>query len=226
LFTSIYYSIKLLQTSQGEQIIMDSLFFRGLALGFSIAAPVGPIGILCIQRTLTQGQLHGLISGLGAATADAVYGGMAAFGLTTITGYLVAQSGWLRVAGAIFLCYLGIKTFLTRSAALSQITSTGGWSSAYTSTVVLTLANPMTILAFVAIFAGLGLAETTQNYTSAGLLVFGVFTGSALWWLLLSTGASVFRHKLDARRLTWINRAAGAMIIAFGLLILFDGLIW
>lgn len=204
---------------------MDSLFFHGLALGFSIAAPVGPIGILCIQRTLTQGQLHGFVSGLGAATADAVYGSLAAFGLTAITGYLVAQTEWLRVVGVIFLCYLGIKTFLTRSATPSQITQKGGGASAYASTFVLTLTNPMTILAFIAIFAGLGLAETTQSYTSAGLLVWGVFTGSALWWLLLSSGATLFRHKLDARRLTWINKGAGVIIVVFGLIILFDGLI-
>jgi len=205
---------------------MDDYFFRGLALGFSIAAPVGPIGILCIQRTLNQGQLHGFVSGLGAATADAVYGSMAAFGLTAVTGYLVAQSDWLRIAGTVFLSYLGVKAFLTPSAAFSQVTPAGGWSSAYASTFVLTLTNPMTILAFAAIFAGLGLAETAQSYASAGLLVLGVFTGSALWWLLLSSGATLFRRKLDAQRLTWINRGAGVVIVTFSLLILFDGLIW
>lgn len=204
---------------------MDNLFFRGLALGFSIAAPVGPIGILCIQRSLNNGQLNGFISGLGAATADAVYGSMAAFGLTAITGYLIAQTEWLRIVGAIFLCYLGLKTFLTRSATFSQTISTSGWSSAYASTFVLTLTNPMTILSFVAIFAGLGLGEITQSYASAGLLVLGVFTGSALWWLLLSSGATLFRHKLDARRLTWINKGAGVIIGVFGLLILYTWLL-
>jgi threonine/homoserine/homoserine lactone efflux protein len=203
---------------------MDNLFLRGLTLGFSIAAPVGPIGILCIQRTLTNGQLHGFISGLGAATADAVYGSIAAFGLTVITSYLIAQIEWLRFAGAFFLCYLGIKTFLTHSAVLPQPALSGGWSSAYASTFVLTLTNPMTILAFTAIFAGLGLAETTQGYASAGLLVLGVFTGSALWWLFLSSGAALFRHKFDARRLTWINKGAGVIIIVFGLLIFINGL--
>ena len=203
---------------------MDSFFFRGLALGFSIAAPVGPIGVLCIQRTLTKGQPHGFISGLGAATADAVYGSLAAFGLTAITGYLIEQTEWLRVVGGIFLCYLGLKTILTRSAALSQVAPAGGCAAAYASTFMLTLTNPMTILAFAAIFAGIGLAETTQSYASAGLLVLGVFTGSALWWLLLSSGATLFRHKLDARRLTWINKGAGIIIVVFGLLILFDGL--
>jgi len=205
---------------------MDGFFCHGLALGFSIAAPVGPIGILCIQRTLNKSQLHGFVSGLGAATADAVYGSMAAFGLTAITSYLVTQSEWLHVAGAIFLCYLGVKTFLTRSAEISQVTPMGGWSSAYISTFILTLTNPMTILAFAAIFAGLGLAETTQNYASAGKLVGGVFTGSALWWLVLTSGATLFRHKLDAQRLTWINRGAGIIIVTFSLLMLCDGLIW
>jgi threonine/homoserine/homoserine lactone efflux protein len=204
---------------------MDNFFFRGLALGFSIAAPVGPIGILCIQRTLHKGQLYGFVSGLGAATADAVYGSIAAFGLTAITGCLVAQSGWLRIAGVIFLCYLGIKTFLTRSAGLAPVTPTRGWPTAYASTFLLTLTNPMTILTFVAIFAGLGMAETNQGYASAGLLVGGVFTGSALWWLLLSSGATLFRHKLDDRHLTWINKGAGVIIVGFSLFILGNGLV-
>jgi threonine/homoserine/homoserine lactone efflux protein len=210
-----------LKTSQGERLIMDSLFFRGLALGFSIAAPVGPIGILCIQRTLNNGQLYGFVSGLGAATADAVYGSMAAFGLTALTGYLVDQTEWLRFGGAIFLCYLGFKTFLTRSTVFSQTTPKGGWTTAYAATFALTLTNPMTILAFTAIFAGLGLAETTPSYASIGGLVLGVFTGSAFWWLLLSSGAALLRHKLDVRHLTWINKGAGVIIVAFGLLILF-----
>jgi len=205
---------------------MDDFFFCGLALGFSIAAPIGPIGILCIQRTLNKGQLQGFVSGLGAATADAAYASTVAFGLTAITGYLVAQADWLHIGGAIFLCYLGVKTFLTRSIELSQVTPTGGWSSAYVSTFVLTLTNPMTILAFAAIFAGVGLAETTQNYASASLLVLGVFTGSTLWWLVLTSGATLFRHKLDAQRLTWINRGTGIIIVTFSLLMLCDRLIW
>jgi len=204
---------------------MDNLFLQGLILGFSIAAPVGPVGILCIQRTLHKGQLYGFVSGLGAATADAVYSSLAAFGLTAVTGYLIAQAEWLRLTGAIFLCYLGVKTFLTRSAGLAQFTPTGGWPSAYASTFLLTLTNPLTILAFAAIFAGLGLAETTRDYASAGFLVGGVFTGSALWWLLLSSGTTLFRHKLDGQRLTWINRGAGVTIIGFGLFILGNGLV-
>jgi len=199
---------------------MDNLFLQGLILGFSIAAPVGPMGILCIQRTLHKGQLYGFVSGLGAATADAVYGSLAAFGLTALTGYLIAQAQWLRLGGAVFLCYLGIKTFLTRSAGFAQLAPTGGWPSAYGSTFLLTLTNPLTILAFAAIFAGLGLTETAQSYAAAGLLVGGVFTGSALWWLLLSSGTTLFRHKLDGPRLAWINKGAGVILIVFGLLIL------
>jgi threonine/homoserine/homoserine lactone efflux protein len=222
-FTLIFYSIKIWQTSQGEHFIMDSLFFRGLLLGFSIAAPVGPVGILCLQRTLQRGQWHGFVAGLGAATADAIYGSMAAFGLTTITGYLTAQTVWLRLGGAIFLGYLGVKIFLTRAAKISPAPSPGGWTAAYVSTFMVTLTNPMTILAFAAIFTGLGLAETTRNYASAAWLVLGVFSGSALWWLLLSGGAGLFRSKLDAPRLTWINKGAGLIIIGFGLLILATG---
>jgi threonine/homoserine/homoserine lactone efflux protein len=139
-------------------------FLRGLLIGFSIAVPVGPIGVLCIRRTLTQGRLSGLLSGLGAATADAVYGSIAGFGLTFISSLLVDQAGWLRLIGGAFLCYLGVKTCLTPPAAETANSSAYGLWGAYASTVFLTLTNPATILSFVAVFAGLGLAGTSGDY--------------------------------------------------------------
>lgn len=199
---------------------MINLFTTGFILGFSIAAPVGPIGILCIQRTLNRRQIYGLVSGLGAATADAVYGFIAAFGLTMITGFLVAQSNILRFVGGIFLCYLGVKTFLASVSAYSNTTSTETLRDAYLSTFFLTLTNPMTILSFAAIFAGVGLTNRGGDYLSASLLVLGVFVGSGLWWLLLSGGVGLFRSKFNPRGLQWINRGAGVIIAVFGLIIL------
>jgi threonine/homoserine/homoserine lactone efflux protein len=194
------------------------LFLKGLAIGFSIAAPVGPIGVLCMRRTLAEGRASGLASGLGAATADAIYGCVAGFGLTFISSALISQQAWLRLIGGAFLCYLGLKTFLTEPAEQAALASANSRVGAYASTFFLTLTNPMTILSFAAIFAGLGGAN--GNYASAGVLVVGVFVGSALWWLTLSTGVSLFRTKFTPHRLQWVNRISGLIIAGFGLLAL------
>lgn len=198
---------------------MDTGFlYRGLILGFSIAAPVGPIGVLCIRRTLAEGRGMGLASGLGAATADAFYGAVAGFGLTTVSELLVRQEAWLRLLGGLFLCYLGLKTFLIPPAERPATVKSGGLATAFVSTLILTLTNPMTILSFVAVFAGLGLG--THSYSAAGLMVSGVFVGSAIWWLLLATGVGWFRNRLDPPRLRWVNRISGFVIMGFGLLAL------
>jgi threonine/homoserine/homoserine lactone efflux protein len=197
-----------------------SFLLRGLIIGFSIAAPVGPIGVLCIRRTLAEGRASGLVSGLGAATADAIYGCIAGFGLTFISSVLIRQQGWLRLIGGGFLCYLGLKTFLARPAEQAASAEGKGLVGAYASTFFLTLTNPMTILSFAAIFAGLGVASASENYVSAGVLVLGVFIGSALWWLILSGGVSVFQAKFNPRGLRWVNRVSGLMITGFGLLAL------
>jgi threonine/homoserine/homoserine lactone efflux protein len=190
---------------------------RGLMIGFSIAAPVGPIGVLCIRRTLADGRLAGFVSGLGAATADAIYGCIAGFGLAFISNFLVSQQLWLRLIGGAFLCYLGLKTLLSKPAEHAASATGNGLIGAYASTLFLTLTNPMTILSFVAIFAGLGLANTNSSYAAAGILVMGVFIGSALWWLLLVGGVGLFREKFNQRGLTWINRISGVIILGFGL---------
>src|SRR6266516_6335969 len=167
-----------------------SFFVRGLLIGFSIAATVGTMYVLCIQRTLYKGQICGLVSGLGIATADAVYGSIAASGLTLLTNFLVSQQVWIRLVGGLFLIYLGFKTVFTKPAvrAAAVKTTANSYFGAYTSTFVLTLTNPLTILSFAAVFAGLGLGGGTTDYAGAAWLVLGVFLGSALWWLLLSAG--------------------------------------
>lgn len=201
-----------------------SFLLKGLAIGFSIAAPVGPIGVLCIRRTLADGRLHGLVSGLGAATADAAYGCVAGFGLTFISNFLVSQQLWLRLIGGAFLCTLGLKTLLSKPAEQAAPTAGTGLAGAYASTLFLTLTNPLTILSFAAIFAGLGLAASSGSYASAGVLVLGVFTGSALWWLFLSSGVGLFRDRFNPRALQWVGRISGAIITGFGLFAL-SGLI-
>ena len=201
-----------------------SFLLKGLAIGFSIAAPVGPIGVLCIRRTLTDGCASGLVSGLGAATADATYGCIAGFGLTFISNFLVRQQVGLRLIGGVFLCILGIRTLLTRPAEHAAPARGKGLAGAYASTFFLTLTNPLTILSFAAIFAGLGLAGTRGNYGSAGVLVLGVFIGSAVWWLILSCGVGMFRGRFDPHWLQWVNRISGVIITGFGLFALLSAI--
>lgn len=192
-----------------------SLFLRGLIIGFSIAAPVGPIGVLCIRRTLAEGRIVGLATSLGAASADALYGSIAGFGLTVVSTFLVGQQVWLRLVGGLFLCYLGARTFVSRPAKRPAVASESGLAGAYASTFVLTLTNPLTILSFAAVFAGLGAGAAGGGYAAA-LLVAGVFCGSALWWLLLSGGVSLLRRQIDPSKMMLINRISGIIIAAFG----------
>ncbi len=194
-----------------------SFFWRGVLLGFSIAAPVGPIGVLCIRRTLAEGRLAGLVSGLGAATADAIYGFMAAFGLTFVASLLLAQQAWISLAGGLFLLYLGVKTLSAPAADRPAAANADGLLAAYASTLLLTLTNPLTILSFVAVFAGLGVGATHGDYAVAATTVLGVFSGSALWWLTLSTAVGMLRHRFSPRAMVWVNRVSGAVIIGFGL---------
>jgi len=194
-----------------------NFLLRGFIIGLSIAAPVGPIGILCIRRTLANGRVAGIISGLGAASADAIYGCIAGFGLTFISNFLVGQQFWLRLLGGIFLGYLGVKTFLSKPTDRAATVRGNGFAGMYASIFFLTLTNPMTIISFAAIFAGLGLASSSGSYASAALLVSGVFLGSASWWLILSGLVSIFRVRFQARGLLWVNRISGLIIASFGL---------
>lgn len=204
-----------------------SILIQGVIIGFSIAAPVGPIGVLCIRRTLTEGRLSGFVSGLGAATADSVYGSVAGFGLTFISTFLIEQSQWLRLFGGSFLLYLGVRTFLAQSKAIADpethIVQRANLTGNYLSTFVLTLTNPLTILSFAAVFAGLGIGSTSSgNYLSAFILVIGVFIGSCSWWFLLSGTVGLFRQRFRPDSLTWVNRISGAIIILFGITALFS----
>lgn len=194
-------------------------WLKGMLIGFAIAAPVGPIGLLCIQRTLARGRWSGVLSGLGAASADAVYGCIAGFGLASLAGLLLAWQMELRLVGGLFLLYLGWRTWLTPPAAEQARVrpSRAGLLGDYLSTLALTLTNPVTILAFLGIFAGLGLAGRAGDFTAAGALVLGVFAGSLLWWVLLAGGVGLLRGRLSPMGLRWINLASGLLIAGFGI---------
>ena len=194
-------------------------------MGFSIAAPVGPIGILCIRRTLADGRRAGFISGLGAATADAFYGAVAAFGLTFISTFLITQSIWLRLGGGIFLIYLGIRTILAQpddnETKKQSEQNHQGMLSYFVSTFILTISNPLTILSFAAIFAGLGAGRfNSQDNFASLLMVMGIFLGSSIWWLFLTFATGFVRNRINSGTLIWINRIAGTIILVFGIVVL------
>ena len=193
-----------------------SFLFKGIVLGFSIAAPVGPIGVLCIRRTLAAGRCSGLATGLGAATADAFYGTVAGFGLTVVSNVLVDQSAWLKLVGGAVLCYLGIVTFFAKPADVAPPAKSRSVLESYLSAFLLTLTNPMTILSFAAVFAGAGIAEAAAGYLDPALLVLGTFMGSGLWWLILTSGVGLLQEKLDSRILHVVNRVSGGILVAFG----------
>lgn len=198
---------------------MDYIFFlKGIAIGFAMAVPVGPIGILCIRKTLTEGRLRGMVIGLGAATADLFYASVAAFGLTFISDTLVSQRFWIRLVGGALLLFLGIRIFRALPKDPKIRINNGGVVRSYLTTVFLTLTNPLTIFAFLAVFAALGLGSELKNFP-ATILVAGVFIGSCLWFLILSSGTILFKNKLDLDGLRWVNKIAGILIIISSLIV-------
>ena len=196
---------------------MDTtLLARGFILGFTIAAAVGPISLLCIRRTLAEGRVVGLASGMGVATADATYGAIAAFGLTAVTDLLVDWHRALGLVGGLFLLWLASRTI--RSVPGAVATENGerrGLPGAYLSMLGLTLTNPMTILSFAALFVGLGV--TGGNAAGATLLTLGVFAGSAAWWVVMVSVVGAVRSRLTQAGMRRINVASGALIGAFAI---------
>lgn len=189
--------------------------FNGLLLGFSIAAPVGPIGILCLRKTLTQGRSFGFVAGLGAASADAIYGSAAALGLTIISQFLIKYASWVQLVGALFLLFLAYRTF---SSPVMHREDSGisrtDYLRTFVTTFFLTLTNPLTILSFIGIFAGMNLASGS---VSSVYLIVGVFLGSAAWWLLLSTVVGLLRKMIGSKTMKFINLFSSLILLSFGI---------
>lgn len=202
---------------------MSLLFFiKGLLVGLSISAPVGPMGLLCIRRTLAFGRLSGMLTGLGVATADVTYSTLAASGVAVISRVLSEHSLLFRLFGATVLCLLGARIFSSGAQAGTPEATlpTERKFRMYLTALLLAFSNPLGILFFTAVFAGYGLADTNGSILAAILLVAGVAAGSLLWWVILSTTVSLLGHKLSLRTLSWINRASGLLIALFGILML------
>ena len=196
---------------------MFEFFWKGFVLGFAIAAPVGPIGILCIRKTLQFGKISGLCSGIGAAAADTLYGSLAAFGLTFLSAQLIAWGHWLKLIGSFFLIFLSYRSFRAKPQEPEQRLHHMSLLKDFIGTFFLTLTNPLTFLCYLAVFAAMGLTDISGNAFSSVLLVTGVFVGSAFWWLILSEGVGLLRHKLNKKTMIWINRTAGIIIGVFGI---------
>ena len=201
-----------------------TFLIKGFLIGISVAAPIGVVGLLCINRTLMQGRLSGFISGLGTATAHGLYGCIAGFGLTFISDFLIDEQFYIRLIGGIFLYYLGVKTFIRQPKQKPLALEGRTLIKAYLSSFSIAIANPLTILSFVAVFAASGIAKTT-NYSSSTALILGIFIGSTCWWLILSSSVSLLCRKLNAAALRLINRISGIMILFFGFTVLYQLLI-
>jgi threonine/homoserine/homoserine lactone efflux protein len=198
-------------------------FLKGIVVGIIIAVPVGPVGIMCIRRTVFEGKLAGFVSGLGAATADAVFGIIAGFSLTVVSDWLLDYQQLLRIAGACLLLAVGGHSLLAgQPPKLGSARNPESLSWYYASTFAVTLTNPITILAFLAIFAAVGLTGAEATLGRAAILVLGVWIGSLLWWLTLSFGVGSFFRSFEPRHLAWINRGSGAILVLSGAALLAD----
>jgi len=201
--------------------MLIGFFLKGLLVGIVIAVPVGPVGILCIRRTILDGRLAGLFSGLGAATADSVFGIIAGFGLTVISDSLFYYQDFLRIGAAAFLLYVGISSLMSDPDAKRRSDNDPeGLFGDFASTFVLTITNPVTILSFIAIFGAIGFTGEEATLGHAAILVAGVWCGSFMWWLGLIAATGVLRLTFKRRHLVWINRGSGGILVFAGVLLL------
>jgi len=192
------------------------LLLKGIIVGMIIAVPVGPVGVLCVRRTLFEGPYFGLVSGLGAAVADTIFGIIAGFGLTFVRDWLLGWQDWLGAAGGIFLLYTGARALLAAQAEEPAPLQGEDLMAAFASTFALTVTNPITILAFTAIFAKVGFDGDDVSFLEISLLVVGVFLGSLIWWLGLSFGLDALRRLWGHVSLIWINRVSGGILLISG----------
>jgi threonine/homoserine/homoserine lactone efflux protein len=203
--------------------MLTSMFLKGLVVGFMIAAPVGPVNVLCARRTIVNGRLVGIVSGLGAALADTFFGAVAAFGLVFVHTLLLNERFWLGLGGTIILVVIGVRTLTADVPRPKQAQEdAANLLGDFTSTFVLTLFNPVTILSFLACFSAFGIDNDDKGDLDDWLLLLGVFTGATVWWLFLTTAVGMFRSKFDQETLRWANRIAGVVILAFAAVILWN----
>ena len=209
--------------SMESELIGLWLLSKGFVAGLAIAVPVGPVNVLCASRTLSKGRLSGLISGFGAATADTLYGAIAGFSITFLIAFLEREEFWIRVIGGLLLVAIGVMYFRKPAQAANLRAENGSARSDFSSTLLLTLTNPSTVLSFLAVLAGLGMGGHRAWWLTF-LLVGGIFCGSMLWWVTLVLMVNRFRQRFDQRAIGWMNRIAGLAIGGFGVVTFLIGL--
>ncbi len=197
-----------------------ALFLRGLLVGLAIAAPIGPIGVLCIQRTLADGVVRGIVTGLGSSTAHGIYAAIAGFGFAAMGNSHSSAQVALRLAGSGYLAYLALRIART-DPTIQPIKGRGrGLLATYISSFLVDITSPGTIVLFAAIFAGLGTTSAAGRYDATAVLVLGVLVGSASWWVILSNGVNLLRGRLNQIWLRWINRFSALVLLGFALFII------
>jgi threonine/homoserine/homoserine lactone efflux protein len=202
-----------------------NLLLKGFGVGLVVAIPIGPVGLLCTQRILASGRMHGLVSGLGAATADVIYSSIVAFGLTIVSDFLVENQMWFRLFAGTFLCLLGARAFLTKRAKRGAIADKLCHLNNYSSALLLTLSNPMSILVFVGVFAGFGIAGSGSAWGNTIPLVAGVFLGSMFWWIFLSASVGVFHKRLSDGTLLLLTHIFGSILVTLGIAVIVSTLV-
>jgi threonine/homoserine/homoserine lactone efflux protein len=212
-----YRFVFIINQRQDYGIFNAMLFLKGILIGLLIAIPVGPVGILCVHRVIAKGRLAGLFSGLGAAAADGLYGAIAAFGLTLISDFLIGCSFWIRLFGGIFIVFIGARMYFTRPATDIEDDIPNTLGRDFLSTFIITVTNPMTIMGFLAIFAGFNLINSQRGFLDASILVAGVVAGSGIWWLALIIIFGFIRSKFEFSYLNAVNKIAGALIVLLGI---------
>ena len=207
-------------------MLAASVFLKGLIAGFLIAAPVGPINVMCVRRTIVHGRLVGIVSGLGAAAADTFFGAIAAFGLTFIHDFLMREKFWFGIGGAALLFVIGLRILFAKPPQEKKHDDDKDPANLlgdFTSTGFLTLTNPVTVLSFLAVFSAFGVQSEERSLADSWTLLLGVFLGSSLWWLLLTTTVGLFRDKFNRAGLRWANRIAVVLILVFAVVVLWKG---
>ena len=198
-----------------------AFFLKGLLIGIIVSAPMGPIGVLCVQKTVNKGRFMGFLSGLGAATADTLYAFLAAFGVTFLTNFLSENQEWFQIVGVGVLIFLGTKMILNNPIKQYRYHKTSSKKSAaftdYISVFLLTLSNPLTVIFFGAAFTMLGLLTQVEELNNKILLIVGVFGGASFWWFMLSSLVNLFRKKFRLRSIFLLNRISGIIIIVLSL---------
>jgi threonine/homoserine/homoserine lactone efflux protein len=199
-------------------------FLKGLIVGFSLPIPIGPVGILCIRRTLATGKLHGFLTGLSAAVSDMTYSIIAAFGITLVSDFISEHQQWIRLVGGAVLLMLGYRTFRSNSVKEASTKPVIGPALVFFSTFLVTFTNPMALFAYAAAFATIGTENLARDRQAAALLVAGVFLGSLSWFSLLTSLSRIFKERITVQGLALVNKVAGVLFMLFGMIILWSGL--